>query len=174
MATMSASTMSQATTASATSTRERMALAPWLEKVLDDKGERVLGFALRLSGISFLPGDGQHKPVYSGMLEADFIDPVTGAVPMFVNSKGETVQGKCPVRVMGLDGLSAHNAFGVVKDMHLLMGVKPEADVAVYRKEDGSVAFLVLRVGDITGAFRWVEPPLPEIDAHDFGGKPKK
>ena len=169
MATMSASTVSSSTVSSSStsSTRERLPLAPWLEPVKDDDGS-VLGYALRLSGLSFLPGDGTHKPVYSGLMEAGFVDPVTGAVPTFVNAKGETVQGKCPVRIMGTDGIAANKAFGVQKDMHLLMGVKPEADTSVYRKEDGSVSFLVLRVGDVTGARRWVEPPLPDIEAHDF------
>lgn len=170
MATMTATTTqaSSTTSTSTISTRERISLAPWMEAVKDDKGERTLGFALRLSGMRFLPGDGTHKPSYSGMMEAAFIDPVTGEVPTFVNAKGETVRGKCPVRLLGIDGLSAHKALGLQQDKHLLLGLKPETETSVYRTEGGAVAFLVLRLGDLTSAARWVDPPVTELAIRDF------
>lgn len=166
MATMTSSSVSQAST-STSSTRERMALAPWLEAVKDDDG-RVLGFALRLSSLRFLEGDETHKASYSGLMEAGFVDPVSGESPSFVDANGVTRAGKCPVRLLGTDGLSAYAAFGIQQDRHLLLGVKSEAGVSVYRNESGSVAFLVLRAGDLTAARRWVTPPLVDIKARDF------
>lgn len=158
MATMTSSTT---TTTSTTSTRERLSLAPWTEMIAGVP-------AIRLSSVRFLPGDGQHKASFSGMLVPEFVDPVTGETPSFTDAKGVQRPGKCPVRLLGVDGLAVHQAVGVRPDDHLLLGVRAEAEVSVYRNEGGGVAFLVLRLADLTGARRWEEPPLPEFTATDF------
>lgn len=160
MATMTSSAASQAQ--NTTATRERLSLAPWTELI-----EGTM--AIRLSSVNFLPGDGTHKASFSGMLEAPFVDPVTGEAPTFTDAKGVTRPGKCPVRLLGLDGLAVHAAIGIEQDKHLLLGLKPDADVSVYRTEGGSVAFLVLRLSSLTGERAWQDAPLPDFNARAFG-----
>ena len=133
--------------------RERMDLAPWLTDIAHPVTGEVIGRGLVLDNASHLHASEKGRETFGGMIPG-FVDPVTQKPCMFTNDKGETIVGKCPVRLFEDDATALERTVGepVGKDSQLVLLLAPESDVAVYRKEDESVAFLVLRRNQVLGA----------------------
>lgn len=139
---------SQSQTASATVTRERQPLAPWAEQVADHT-------VLRLTNVSYLPANGDKKATFGGLM-AGYVDPVTGQPCHFEGRQGEMIAGGCPVRLFGGDAEQVITQLGGVRPGEvLLLGITPDADAGVYRKDDGEVAYLAVSGPSLTGAYRW-------------------
>ena len=147
MATRPAS-QSASQSASAPVTRERQPLAPWAEAV---SGHTVL----RLTNVSYLPANGDKKATFGGLI-AGYVDPVTGQPCHFEGRNGEIIAGGCPVRLFGGDAEQVITQLdGVRPGEVLLLGITPDADAGVYRKDDGEVAYLAVSGPSLTGAYRW-------------------
>lgn len=133
--------------------RERMSLSPWLQDISHPMTGEVIGRGLVLDNASHLQASDKGRETFGGMIPG-FVDPVTKKACMFTNDKGESIVGKCPVRLFEDDAAALERTVGepVGKDSQLVLLLAPEADAAVYRKEDESVAFLVLRRNQVLGA----------------------
>lgn len=132
------------------STRERQSLAN-LAVALEG------GKALQLTNVSFLPDNGKQKATFGGLV-AGYVDPVSGKPCHFSGRNGEVIAGGLPVRLFGTDAELAIEALGEAPGHTLLLGVVDSVDGAIYRKDDGEVAYAALSIKSLTGSFRWVAP----------------
>jgi len=142
---------SQSTTAA--QTRETMPLAQFLADHTMRNSEVVTG-ALSLSNVSYLPANEDQKSTFGGLLQG-FVDPVTGKPCSFVGRDGVAVIGGCPVRLFGEDADFCEEQLGIEPASVLHLGIKADAQGRVYRKEDGTVSFLAIRLADLNGEFGW-------------------
>ena len=133
--------------------RERMSIAPWLTEITHPTTGEVIGKGLVLDNASHLLKSDKGRETFGGMING-FIDPKTQRPCMFTNDKGESIVGKCPVRLFEDDAAALERTVGepVGKDSQLVLLLSDGADAAVYRKEDDSVSVLVLRRSQILGA----------------------
>jgi hypothetical protein len=115
------------------------------------------GRALQLTNISYLPENSGKKATFGGLV-ANYIDPVTGQPCHFAGRNGEIIAGGLPVRLFGSDAELAIEALGEAPGHTLLLGVADAVDGAIYRKDDGEVAYAAISIKALTGAFRWVSP----------------
>ena len=134
--------------------RERMSLEPWLQDIVHPNTGAVLGKGLVLGSASHLQANDEHRETYGGLI-ANFVDPKTNRKCQFPDrNTGDMRDGGCPVRIFEDDAAALARSCGepVGKDSQLLLLLDPKTDAAVYRKEDGSMSFLVLRKNQILGA----------------------
>lgn len=151
MATRANSAASQSQ-AQSVETRERQSMAPWLEVV---EGRKVV----RLENVSYLPAKEGMKSTFGGIFKG-YVDPVTNQPCHFESRTGEMIAGGCPLRLFGGDADQVLQQIGGIRPgEHLLIELVPDATVAVYRKDDGEVAYLAASGTALTGAFRW-EPTI--------------
>ena len=138
---------------SKTEIRERMSLTPFVRDITHPVTGEVVGKGLVLDNASHLDESDKGRETAGGLLKG-FIDPVTKKPCTFVNSKGEVIVGGCPVRLFGDDAAALIRTLGEPegKDTQLILLLEDGADAAVYRKEDESIAFLVLRKSQVLGA----------------------
>ena len=133
--------------------RERMGLEKFVQDITHPITGEVLGKGLVLDNASHLEESEKGRETAGGLLKG-FVDPVSGKPCTFTNAKGEVIVGGCPVRLFQDDAAALIRTIGEPegKDSQLILLLEAEADAAVYRKEDESVAFLVLRRNQIRGA----------------------
>lgn len=153
MSTASNRAQSQSTQTETQSTREVMALAPFIADHVMRNKDVVTG-ALSLANVSYLPANDEQKSTYGGLLQG-FIDPVSGKPCSFTGRDGQVVIGGCPVRLFGDDADFCEDELGLEPASTLHLGIKPDAAARVYRKDDGTVAFLAIRLADLNGEFGW-------------------
>ena len=148
MATRANSASVSQSVASTVETRERQAVAPWTEEIA---GRRII----RLSNVSYLPASEGKKATFGGIM-AGYVDPVTGQPCHFEGRGGEIIAGGCPVRLFGGDAEQILAQLGGIRaGEQLLLEVTPDATAAVYRKDDGEVAYLALSGSALPGGYRW-------------------
>ena len=134
--------------------RERIDLAPWLVNLTDQNGE-VVGLGLILESPSHLPAREEEgfKETLGGLLRG-FIDPQTGKPCTFVSkTTGEIIEGGLPIRLFEADAAALAEHLGerpARAKLHLLLG--EDATASVYRTEDGGIAYVALRLGQVEGA----------------------
>lgn len=143
----------QTETTTQAESRERMDLTPWLTEITHPTTSEVLGKGLVLDNASHLEESEKGRETAGGLLKG-FVDPVSGKPCTFTNAKGEVIVGGCPIRLFQDDAAALIRTIGEPegKDSQLILLLEAEADAAVYRKESGEVAFLVLRRNQIRGA----------------------
>ena len=140
----------------ATVTRERQSLTPWLTEMA---GRKVL----ELTSVSFLPANGDKKATFGGIL-ANYVDPVSGQKVHFQGRNGELIAGGCPIRLFGGDAEQAEAMVGIRAGQKLALALVEGAEASVYRKDDGEVAYLAINASVLTGGFRW----SPTISFEEF------
>lgn len=133
--------------------RERMDLAPWLTDIAHPVTGEILGKGIVLDNASHLQASEKGRETFGGMIPK-FTDPVTNRPCTFINDKGETVVGKCAVRLFEEDAAALVRTVGepVGKESQLVLLLAPGTDAAVYRKENEEVHFLVIRRSQVLGA----------------------
>jgi hypothetical protein len=141
---------------SASVTRERQPLAPWMTEVA---GRKVL----ELTSVSYLPANGDKKSTYGGIL-AGYVDPVSGQKVHFHGRNGELIAGGCPVRLFGGDAEQAEAMVGLRAGQKLALALVEGAEASVYRNDDGEVAYLAINASVLTGGYRW----SPTISFEEF------
>ena len=145
-----------ASESTASVTRERQSLTPWLTEMA---GRQVL----ELTSVSFLPANGDKKATFGGIL-ANYVDPVSGQKVHFQGRNGELIAGGCPIRLFGGDAEQAEAMVGLRAGQKLALVLNEDAEASVYRKDDGEVAYLAINASVLTGAFRW----SPTISFEEF------
>lgn len=141
---------------SASVTRERQPLAPWMTEVA---GRNVL----ELTSVSYLPANGDKKSTYGGII-ANYVDPASGQPVHFQGRGGEMIAGGCPIRLFGGDAEQVMETAGLRAGQKLYLAVDPDAEASVYRKDDGEVAYLAIQGSALAGGFRW----SPTISLEEF------
>ena len=146
-------TQSQSTTsATQVEKRERMTLGQFVSDIVRQSTGEVVGKGLILTHASHLAENDEHKETVGGLL-ANFVDPVSHKRSWFLNDAGQRIEGGCPVRLFSDDAAALADQIGTPgKGTELVLFLEPEADAAVYRKEDGTVAFLALRLEAVRSA----------------------
>lgn len=141
-----------ATTSTQVERRERMELGQFVADITRASTGEVVGQGLILGHASHLMENDEHKETIGGIL-ASFVDPVSKKRSWFMNDQGSRIEGGCPVRLFSDDAAALAEQIGTPgKGMELILFLEPEADAAVYRKEDGTVAFLAVRLEAIAKA----------------------
>lgn len=143
----------QPQTETQTESRERMSLEKFVQDITHPVTGEVLGKGLVLDNASHLEESEKGRETAGGLLKG-FVDLVSGKPCTFTNAKGEVIVGGCPVRLFQDDAVALIRTIGEPegKDSQLILLLEAETDAAVYRKESGEVAFLVLRRNQIRGA----------------------
>lgn len=136
-----------------TESRERMSLEKFVQDITHPVTGEVLGKGLVLDNASHLEESEKGRETAGGLLKG-FVDLVSGKPCTFTNAKGEVIVGGCPIRLFQDDAAALIRTIGEPegKDSQLILLLEDGADAAVYRKESGEVAFLVLRRNQIRGA----------------------
>jgi hypothetical protein len=132
-----------------TESRETQPLASWTE---DFNGQPVI----RLSFVSFKEANGKFKSTYGGLM-AGYVDPASGQPCYFVGKDGSRIAGSVSVRIFGDEAdqfVTEVGLPGVAED--LLLEIKPDAKVSVYRNAEGEVQYLALRGDQLTLATEFV------------------
>jgi len=145
-----------ASESTASVTRERQSLAPWLTEMA---GRQVL----ELTSVSYLPANGDKKATFGGIL-ANYVDPVSGQKVHFQGRNGELIAGGCPIRLFGGDAEQAEAMVGLRAGQKLALVLNEGAEASVYRKDDGEVAYLAINASVLTGGYRW----SPTISFEEF------
>ena len=131
--------------------RERMDLSAHLVD-LHDQGGNVVGKGFVLDSPSHLVATEDHKETFGGLLKG-FIDPVSGKPCTFVSkTTGEEITGGLSIRLFDEDAEALVDHLGAAPakaQLHLLV---TDANAAIYRKEDGTVAYAAFRLNQIGGA----------------------
>lgn len=142
----------QTQTSTQNETRERMQLEGFLADIANPNTGEVVGKGLVLENASHLLATEEHKETYGGIIR-QFVDPVSGKRSWFLNDRGEKIEAGCPVRIFDADAAALARSIGepVGRDSQLLLKMEPGADAAVYRREDGTVAFLAVRLSAVVG-----------------------
>lgn len=153
MSTASNRAQSQTQTQTEAKVRETMSLEPLMADRTMRNGD-VVAHSLALDTVSYLEANDEQKSTFGGLVDG-FVDPVSGKPCWFTGRDGQTVIGKLPVRFFGDDADFLEENVGQEPASELYLGVKPEALGRVYRKDDGTVSFVALRLADITGEFGW-------------------
>lgn len=133
----------------AAESRERQPLAPWTEVY---EGATCI----RLSFVSFKEANGKFNSTYGGLM-ANYVDPKTGKPCFFVGKDGSRIAGSVSVRLFGSEAeqfVMEVGLPGLAQD--LLLEIKPDAHVSVYRNEEGEVQYLALRGDQLTLACEYV------------------
>ena len=145
-------TQSQAGTQTQTEKRERMQLGQFITDIVRQSTGEVVGKGLVLGHASHLLENDEHKETIGGLL-ANFVDPVSHKRSWFLNDQGARIEGGCPVRLFSDDAAALVEQIGTPgKGTELILFLEDAADAAVYRKEDGTVAFLALRLEAVAKA----------------------
>jgi len=142
------------------SKRERMALAPWLKQL---RGRTVID----MKAVSYLPANGQYKSVYGGIMDG-FVDPVTNTVCKFTAKDGSLVDGGVPIKFYGADAEVLLERAGLKHGYVLNLEVDDTVEAAVYRKDDGEVAYLAVQGHFVKKGKSWELPKSEVPELEDF------
>jgi hypothetical protein len=132
-----------------TESRETQPLAPWAEAY---EGATCI----RLSFVSYKEANGKYKSTFGGLM-AGYTDPVSGQPCFFVGKDGSRIAGSVSVRIFGDEAeqfMLNVGTPGVAED--LMLEIKPDAKVSVYRNDEGEVQYLALRADQLTLACDYV------------------
>ena len=132
-----------------TESRETQPLAPWAQSY---EGAQVI----RLSFVSYKEANGKFKSTFGGLM-AGYVDPVSGQPCFFAGKDGSRIAGSVSVRIFGDEAeqfMLEVGTPGVAED--LLLEIKPDAKVSVYRNAEGEVQYLALRADQLTLACEYV------------------
>ncbi len=133
----------------AAESRETQPLAPWAQSY---EGAQVI----RLSFVSYKEANGKYKSTFGGLM-AGYTDLVSGQPCFFVGKDGSRIAGSVSVRIFGDEAeqfMMEIGTPGIAED--LLLEIKPDAKVSVYRNTEGEVQYLALRADQLTLACEYV------------------
>ena len=129
--------------------REKQPLAPWTETY---EGAQVI----RLGYVKFKESNGKFKSTYGGLM-AGYVDPVSGQPCFFAGKDGSRIAGSVSVRLFDGEAEQFLNEVGLTAaGEDLLLEIKPDAQVSVYRNEEGEVQYLALKADQLTLATEFV------------------
>ena len=129
--------------------RETQPLAPWTEAY---EGAQVI----RLGYVKFKESNGKFKATYGGLM-AGYVDPVSGQPCFFAGKDGSRIAGSVSVRLFDGEAEQFLNEVGLTAaGEDLLLEIKPDAKVSVYRNDAGEVQYLALRADQLTLACEYV------------------
>ena len=133
----------------AAESREKQPLAPWTE---DFNGAQVI----RLGYVKFKESNGKFKATYGGLM-AGYVDPISGQPCFFAGKDGSRIAGSVSVRLFDGEAEQFLNEIGLTAaGEDLLLEIKPDAQVSVYRNEEGEVQYLALKADQLTLATEFV------------------
>ena len=133
----------------AAESRETQPLAPWAEAY---EGATCI----RLGFVSYKEANGRFKSTFGGLM-AGYVDPVSGQPCFFAGKDGSRIAGSVSVRIFGDEAeqfMLEVGTPGIAED--LMLEIKPDAKVSVYRNDAGEVQYLALRGDQLTLACEYV------------------
>lgn len=113
----------------------------------------VDGHCLRLNNVSFTNETESRKSTFSGILKG-VVDP-TGLPCVSHDKDGKKYPNSCTVAIFGQDAEYINESIDITPGHDLLLGTKEQIFGQVYRRANGSIAFIAIRLADLNGDYAW-------------------